>query len=334
MASEEKRVLITGGSGFIGLHVVNEALKSGYKVNTTTRSSESEAALPLKGLQKKYPKQLEIFEADLLQPDAYKEAIKGVDAVLHVATPVLMGQSNDNPDAQIKPAVEGTQNVLQTCLKSDTVKTIIVTSSCLTMIDFSKDSKYIFTEKDFSPHVGPDSDAYIRSKILAEQVTWDFNKHYQDRFRIATVHPTLVFGPDLEVEGVEIKNPRSNSGKKALLNIIQGIDKDIEKGVLHTVDVRDVAIAHIKALENSQATGRFAIFGRAISKVEVVQQLNKILPRDTLFSSELLSLPIPEYIEHRFDTTKSQQILGLTYRPFETSLNDSVRQLKAQNQLS
>lgn len=82
--------LVTGASGFIALHVVDLLLKEGHKVKATVRSLTNEDKnAPIKKLAKN-PEQLELIEADLLNPECWKDAVKDVDVVFHVASPFFI----------------------------------------------------------------------------------------------------------------------------------------------------------------------------------------------------------------------------------------------------
>ena len=81
-----KQVLVTGASGFIGLHCINQLLEQGYEVRGTVRSlsrrDEIETALEKAGRD---TSSFSLFEADLTRADGWDEAVKGCDYVLHVA---------------------------------------------------------------------------------------------------------------------------------------------------------------------------------------------------------------------------------------------------------
>jgi nucleoside-diphosphate-sugar epimerase len=86
-------MLVTGGSGFVSLHCIAQALAAGYKVRTTIRS-DSKKQNVLKGLENAEPavdtSKLEFVIADLLKEEGWADAVKGVSFVLHVASPFLL----------------------------------------------------------------------------------------------------------------------------------------------------------------------------------------------------------------------------------------------------
>lgn len=112
--------LVTGGSGFLASHIVDQLISDGHRVRVTVRSLTSHAAPFLRGV--------EVVVADLMSPNGWKEAILGVDVVVHVASPFKL-QFSDGKKELIDPAIQGTKHVLEACLKSPTLKRVVLTSS-------------------------------------------------------------------------------------------------------------------------------------------------------------------------------------------------------------
>ncbi|KAJ9069275.1 hypothetical protein DSO57_1020087 [Entomophthora muscae] len=224
-------VLVTGGSGFIGLHVVKQLLESGYSVNTTTRSLASDTALPLKEMAEQYPGKLHIFEATLLEEGSFAESMRGVDAVFHLATPV-MPHSDNVYESQIRPAIEGTRNVLETCLLSPSVKTVVLTSSAFTVVSPTPTNNHNYTEDDFTnPDDSPDM-AYVIAKVEAEKYALDFAQKHRDKIRLVCLNPVFVFGPEIQVKGTHgtLSQPRSNVGRDMAISFLNGTRDTIPSG--------------------------------------------------------------------------------------------------------
>ena len=99
--------------GYIALHVIDLLLKEGHKVRTTVRSLENEEKCgPIKALAKN-PEQLTLVEADLHNAECWKETVKNIDIVFHVASPFPLMPAADTHEELIKTAVDGTNNVLK-----------------------------------------------------------------------------------------------------------------------------------------------------------------------------------------------------------------------------
>ena len=197
----------------------------------------------------KYP--LRLVEADLSKADSWAKAVNRCTYVFHVASPFLLNISDEA--AIIRTAVEGTTNVLQACADAGTVKRVVVTSSvaaisCGLLGDPEKPADHVYTEKDWSSEAacGP----YEKSKLKAEQAAWDFVKNLDEskRFELAVVNPSYVQGPLLSANSGE-------GSKEVCERVLGGKMPAIPDTSFVVVDVRDVAAAHIAAMEKSEAAG-------------------------------------------------------------------------------
>lgn len=277
-----KTVLITGGSGFIGAHVIVAALQSGYKVRTTVRSLDRADAVRAKvrngNISDEAAQSIDFVEVDLLGDKGWDEACKGCDYVLHVASPFPLGQPK-HEDEIIKPAREGTMRALQAAKRAGTVKRVVVTSS-FAAVGYGHSERSVenpFTEADWT--VLKDSHtpvgAYQKSKTLAEQDAWKWLKDEGEAagIELATVNPVLVFGPSLGNE----ENTSLELPVRMLKGELPGLP-DLSFGI---VDVRDVATLHIKAMEEPNAAGQryLAISDElAVSAKEIAMILKEGLP--------------------------------------------------------
>jgi nucleoside-diphosphate-sugar epimerase len=178
-------VCVTGAAGFVGSWIVKALLEKGYTVRGTVR--DKTRAKHLKALPFA-EERLSLHEADLLQENSFDEIINGCEGVFHTASPFFFKVSN--PETQlIKPAVEGTHNVLRAVCKSESVKRVIVTSSTAAVMVRNVPEDYEFTEEDWSDVELQNAMNmwYLLSKTLAEKAVWDFYDKLPSRFVIISV---------------------------------------------------------------------------------------------------------------------------------------------------
>ena len=197
----------------------------------------------------KYP--LRLVEADLSKADSWAKAVNRCTYVLHIASPFTINVTDEA--AIIRTAVEGTINVLQASADAGTIKRVVVTSSaaavsCGLLGNPDNPPDYIYTEKDWSPEAG--CAPYEKSKLKAEQAAWDFVKKLDDgkRFELAVVNPAYVQGPLLSAKSGE-------GSKEACERLLGGKMPAIPDTSFVVIDVRDVAAAHLAAMERSEAAG-------------------------------------------------------------------------------
>jgi nucleoside-diphosphate-sugar epimerase len=243
----DRLVLVTGGSGFIAGHVILAALDAGYRVRATvrnlTREPQVRATLADAGMTA--GDRLEFVAADLTADDGWAAAMVGVDAVLHVASPVRIGRVDDE-DAVIRPAREGALRVLRAA-RDASVRRVVLTSAFHAVGFGHPHSHGDFTERDWTVLDGPGVDAYGRSKTLAERAAWDFVTTEGRGLELVTLLPVAVMGP---VMGSEISG--SNHIVQAMLT---GGMRRYPRMFIPIVDVRDVAAAHVAALTAPNAAG-------------------------------------------------------------------------------
>ena len=246
-------VLVSGATGYVATHTIQQLLISGnYRVRGTIRSLKNEEKVkPLQELvpDAKYP--LELCEADLQDKENWISTVKGCKYVLHIASPFPLSTPK-NPEEVIRPAVDGTLNVLSACAESGTVKRVVLTSSIASiscgLAGHPGRQNNTYSEEDWSP---PEAcEPYERSKTLAEKAAWDFMKDLSEekKFELVVVNPAVILGPML----TKFTGTSVDIIKSVLAGEVPGV-VDISMGV---VDVRDVAQAHITAMEKPECNGK------------------------------------------------------------------------------
>ncbi|MGN9758636.1 NAD-dependent epimerase/dehydratase family protein [Streptomyces sp. SD31] len=340
-------VLVTGGSGFVGSHLVKRLLERGYRVHATVRSTADAAKVrPLREMQEARPGQLSLFEADLLRQGSFDEAMTGCRVVFHVASPFRMPEKiKDGRRDMVDPALLGTRNVLAAIERTPTVDRLVLTSTVGTIFGDYADvlamDDGVLSERYFNTTSTVETNPYHYAKTVAERAAWDAEAA-QGRWRMVSVNPGLVLGPSL--------TPASESGSLFLL-------EELFKGYFFygapdfsftTVDVREVADAHIAAAENPEAKGRYIVADRTMTSFhEMARIIRTRYPRDLrLPRTALPHWPVrvlgPAFgltqdyirkhlgIRFRVDNSRSVNELGVTYRPIEQTVLDHYQAWRSQ----
>jgi len=335
--STNKIVLVTGATGFIGGHVIETLYKRGYKVRATVRSTKEPK-------RTEYLKQLcpnlELLEADLLKEGSFDGHAKGCDYVLHIASPVNVGVG-DPQTTLIDPAVKGTLNILEACKKSGTVKRLVITSSAAALRCYNDDNgpEYVYDEKDWNKKSTITENPYGFAKTIAEKSAWEYISKPENKstFDLVTILPSVCVGP---IHNIAVTTESVKFIKD--LFITYPAPPAICLGF---VDVRDVALAHVLALEIHEAGGnRYVVSNKTLFFVEVSKMLIPHFPEYNLSTHELPNFVV--YLAGLFDrrlsisnlyhqlnvrlnlnTQKVQNELKLQYSSIEQALIDTVNSL-------
>ncbi|MCC6808150.1 MAG: aldehyde reductase [Deltaproteobacteria bacterium] len=260
MAQTSDLVCVTGASGFIATQLVKALLEGGYRVRGTVRDPKK--ADVLRGLDGAKDR-LELVAADLLDADSMQKAIAGTHVVMHTASPYVITVKDPQRDL-VDPALKGTEHALAAC-RAAGVKRVVLTSSCAAITD-APDGR-VLTEADWNEKSSLTRNPYYYSKTVAERAAWAFVEKEKPSFDLVTINPALVIGPSL----IRALNP--SSGVIAdLLNGKQPAVVRLEWGI---VDVRDVAKAHILAMETASAKGRYICTAGMLDMSSLVATLKK-----------------------------------------------------------
>jgi len=252
-------ILVTGGSGFVGGHVILQLLEAGHNVRTTVRSLAKEPAVrdTLAKAGAKNLDRLTFVAADLNQDAGWAEAVAGCDYVQHVASPFPLAQPKDENDL-IRPAVDGTLRVLRAARDAG-IKRVVLTSSFAAIGYGHGDQAAAYTEADWTNVDGPAVQPYMKSKTLAERAAWDFIEREGNGLELAVVNPVGIFGPVL--------NEDLSTSIEIIKRMLEGGLPGAPRLYFGVVDVRDVAGMQIKAMTAPEAKGeRFlAVAGDPVS---------------------------------------------------------------------
>lgn len=314
-----KTVLVTGGTGFVGIHAIVQLLKNGYRVHTTLRSLTKADIVrnALKEAEITNFSDLSFFEADLTSDAGWNEAVSGCDYVLHIASPFPAHDPKDGNDLII-PARDGALRVLRAAQKAGVKRTVLTSS--FAAVGYSITTKdHLFTEADWTDHHVP-LPAYIKSKTVAEKAAWDFIKNEGGTMELTVINPVGIFGPS--IGGI-----CSASLDIAVSGILNGAVKESPDFTMGVVDVRDVVDIHIKAMEHPNAAGqRFIATADGVMSFYDVAELFK-KERPLLAKNVVQMKPTPVEFYKEMSNEKAKTILGWNPRSREKALLASVDSL-------
>lgn len=336
-------VLVTGATGYVAGRLVERLLQQGLTVHATVRDpSKTDRLAYLNALAEANPGTLQFFAADLMTPGAFADAMQGCQVVFHVASPFANAVEDPQRDL-VDPAVKGTANVLEQANEVETVKRVVVTSSCAAIYGSNRDLEATpngeFTEEIWNTSSTLERGPYFLSKTLAEKKAWEIHDA-QERWSLVTINPCMVLGP-----GVKI-HPSSES-----FHMVKSFgDGQLSSGMpdlgIGVVDVREVAEAHLRGGFLPDASGRYILAAHGTSYPEMAAALRprfgdrfpiptRVLPKwllwlvgpwvsDALtrqFISDNVGLP------WKANNTRSREELGITYRSLEETMGDFFQQL-------
>jgi nucleoside-diphosphate-sugar epimerase len=339
--------LVTGGSGFVGCHLVQQLLEAGDTVHATVRGLRNELKLrPLRQLQQRHGARLQLFEADLLAPGSFDRAMADCSVVHHVASPFMLPEKiKDGRREMLEPALQGTRHVLGSVERTPSVRRVVMTSTVGAIFgdyaDVLQMKNATLSEACFNTSSTLDNNPYHYAKTEAEKEAWRLCEA-QQRWRLVTINPGMILGPSL--------TPGSESGSLFLLDeMLKGyFFYGMPDLSLTTVDVREVAQAHVQAARLEEAHGRYILAERQmLSFVDISKLLREVhhrpwlLPRHQIpdllvrLIGPLFGLTqdyIRKHLGIRFavDNHRSIAVLGIVYRPVRETLVDHYRSWAAQ----
>jgi nucleoside-diphosphate-sugar epimerase len=258
-------VLVTGGSGFVGSHVVLQLLTAGHMVRTTVRSLTREASVRamLRDAGADAGGRLAFLAADLERDEGWAEAMAGCDYVIHVASP-MPAAAPKSEDELIVPARDGVLRVLKAARDAQ-VKRVVLTSSCGAIYYGHPPQTAPFDETSWT-NIEGEMSAYVRSKAIAERTAWDFMAAEGGALELSVINPAGIFGPVLGTD--------FSSSIELVTRLMHGVP-GCPRLYFGVVDVRDVADLHLRAMTDPAAKGeRFiAVSGEIMSMLDIATVL-------------------------------------------------------------
>ena len=265
-------ILVTGGAGFIGKHLVKFLIENKNNVSVLDNFSNSDK----KWISKFKKYQIKIFEGDIRNDEDILKATKDQDVVIHLAAKISVEESIKNPSETFEINVKGTENVLEICKKNN-VKKIIVASSAAVYGEGNE--KYKITEQTKLNAISP----YGESKIEMEKEIIKFCSNNQINYVILRFFNIYGIGQSPEYAGVITK---------FLKNIINEESLQIFGDGLQT---RDFVAIHdvIQSIYNALMYKQSGIFNIARGEKITIKELAKLM---ILLSNKTLGI---EYVKSK-----------------------------------
>ncbi|KAF4437799.1 dihydroflavonol-4-reductase [Fusarium austroafricanum] len=326
-------VLVTGATGFIGAHVVDELLSRGLRVRGTTRSLTKGKAMI--DARPDFRDKLDFVQiADFENPGGFTDAVQDIDAVIHVASPFTY-DTKDNEKELIIPATNGVESILQAAASSSMIKRVVITSSFASVLDANRKAPpyFTYTGNDWNPlsyeeSIDPKTSAVIAyrgSKKFAELKAWEFIAREKPSFDLVTLCPPMTFGP--------IKHPIANldalnESNKMLWKIACGEKPLPIARVPFWIDVRDLAKAHVEALVRPGVGGKRYI--PASPERFTYGEAADIIGSNFDWAKEKVSREAHVADgSHGVDGETAARELGLEYTSFSETVVNLISQIKA-----
>jgi len=338
------RVLVTGVTGYVAAGVADQFLQAGYVVIGTSRNAVKAEAVNNYFVTKYGASKFQIFEAgDLSKPGVFDDAVKDVEVIAHVASPVVFTSEDPIRDV-INPAIAGTLSILESAHKyGKNVKHVVVTSSLASVVTSAVEPGHVYTEADWNDAAfegvkklkerGEPLDpfyAYSASKNEAERAVWRFRDENKPSFTLTTILPSWVFGTILPPPTTKAAVDATSTAK-LVINLFSGENQDPihRQEPASFVNLVDVARAHVLAVEKAAiADGqRYLTTAGSFSNQEILDILRKAYPE----RQDIIAKGEPgNYKETTLpaDGSKVTRELGLQYTGLEQTVLDTVENVK------
>ena len=322
-------ILVTGATGHLGYRALVLALEAGYKVRAAVRSqAKAETILTAPSIKALAPgSKLDfVIVPDILADSAYDDAVKGVKAILHIASPLAIATEDYERDI-ITPAIKGTTNILKAAAKEPSVRRIVITSSIIAVIPWTdfmiKEATHVYTADDNTPDPsGPYAhsfEAYGAAKTKALNVTKSFVKKEKPTFDIINVMPGFFVGKNELV--TDSKDILSGTNGAAFAQILGNVSTQANPGSLQHVD--DVAKVHVLSLDPKiEGNQNFGIQAGGVDGVvwsDAIEIVKRRFP-EAVRDGRLPASGTQPTKRVRYDTSRTEKVLGIQFQSYESAL--------------
>ena len=270
-----KTVLLTGATGYIAKHVALQLLEAGYHVRGSVRdvsrgAEVMDAVRPHISDPTDLDQRLTFVALDLTRDEGWDAAMTGVDVLVHTASPFPLSQPK-NPEDLIRPAVDGALRALRAAQKAGITRVVFTSSTAAISGSPLPPGDTAYSEANWTDPDDPDITAYVKSKTLAEKAAWDFIRDDAPDMQMTVINPGFVQGAPLD--------RKFGTSLQVIQRILRGKDPMLPDIGFATVDVVDVAEAHVKVIDRPDTHGqRIMTVDRFMTFQEIAQAIKTAYP--------------------------------------------------------
>ncbi|PPQ90551.1 hypothetical protein CVT25_015865 [Psilocybe cyanescens] len=329
MSQSSKLIFVTGASGFLASHIIQELITQGYRVRASARKSKVE---PLRALYISFPA-VEIVEIGDIANDQFEEALKGVDAVIHTASPL---PGRQDIDRMFKSAVDGSLNVLRQAEKAG-VKKFVVTSSIVTaMLDPTvvggalRAHHWNPFKKEHATAENGNMATYAIAKKYAELAVWEWAEA-NPQVDVTTINPPYFYGPFAPLHLTIAPGEFNALSTDLMIYSLLSPTGEFPSSAGYA-DVRDVARAHVGALRTpSTVQGRKRIILASPHDLNFEAVLEAVKKARPEVEGRTITAPLPKYPFEKYDIdfTVVEEVTGLKAEDFHPVLETLMETVNA-----
>jgi len=296
--NNHKKILVTGADGFIGSHLVEELVRSGYQVRAFVLYNSFNSWGWLDNCAAEVKGKFEVFSGDIRDPYCVKEAMKNCDGVLHLAALIAIPYSYYSPDTYVDTNVKGTLNVMQAARELQ-IQRVVHTSTS----EVYGSARYVPITED---HPLQGQSPYSATKIAADQIAYSFYTSFG--VPVMTVRPFNTYGPRQSARAVI----------PTIITQIANGKRQIKLGdTSPTRDfnfVKDIVSGFIAAFESDNGCGEVVNLGSnfEISVGESAKLIGEVMGKEIEVVSDMVRFRPPNSEVERLwaDNSKALDLLG------------------------
>lgn len=327
-----RTVFVTGASGYIAKHICLKLLNEGYRVvgSVRTPARAEETLIAVRDHlddDADIDDRLRLVTLDLDDDAGWYEAMLGVDALIHTASPLPLEQPDD-PREIVRTAVDGALRAMRAAEAAGVGRVVMTSSTAAIMSRDLPDGQQVYDETVWSDPDHPSITPYAKSKTLAERAAWDFVAREAPGLNLTAINPSFVLGTPLD--------DHLSASIKVVQRLLRGKHPALPDLGFTCVDVKDIAEMHIRVLTAPASIGQRIIGAdRFVHLVEMAKILAAAYPNRRIVTRQapdwlirligLVDKPVRSLIPRlgerdEVSTGRAEDLLDMTFADVELSI--------------